>query len=168
VEIRGWHRPGWQLKLAVMRLIFPALLACLLVACTSTERTLVVKQFTLRDSGDPGQDNPMVRGETQRRMYGAVSQGEREDRLGQYYTVQWWDQSEVGHSAELIFDYRQAATGERVKREVRGFDPEATSGQAEFEFIGEDFRRDGRVLAWRVALMRGGYELASKQSYLWE
>jgi len=156
------------MRLAVMRLILPGMLACLLVACTSTDRTLVVKQFTLRDSGNPDRDDPMVRGEIQQRMYGAVSDSERRDRLGQYYTVQWWDQSEVGSPAELVFDYQQAATGSEVKREVRGFDAEATSGQAEFRFVGEEFRKDGRVLAWRVALMRGGYELASKQSYLWE
>ena len=31
------------MKLAVMRLILPGMLACLLVACASTDRTLVVK-----------------------------------------------------------------------------------------------------------------------------
>jgi hypothetical protein len=127
-----------------------------------------VKQFTLRDSGRPDGDDPMVRGEVQRRMYGAVSNSERRDRLGQYYTVEWRDESLVGKPVELVFDYQQAVTGSRVKRETRGFDAQATSGRAEFKFIGEEFRRDGRVLAWRVALMRGGRELAAKQSYLWE
>jgi hypothetical protein len=156
------------MKLALMRIILPALLACLLVACSSTDQTLVVKQFTLRDAGNPDGDDPMVRGEIQRRLYGAVSESERQDRLGQYFTVQWNDDSGVGQAVEVVFDYQQASTGSRLKREVRGFDPEATSGQAEFKFIGESFRQEGRVLAWRAALKRGGRELASEQSYLWE
>jgi hypothetical protein len=97
-----------------------------------------------------------------------VSRSEREDRIGQYYTVQWWDADGVGEPVEVVFDYQQAATGSRVKRETRGFAADATSGIAEFRFIGETFRRDGRVLAWRVALLRGGRELASEQSYLWQ
>jgi len=167
-EIRGWHRRVRRMKLAVMRFVIPVLLACLVSACSTTDRPLVVKQFVLRDSGNPDGDDPMVRGEIQRRFYGAVSDRERRDRLGQYYTVQWQDESGVGEPVELVFDYQQASTGARVKREVRGFDPSATSGQAEFQFIGEGFREKGRVLAWRAALMRGGRELASEQSYLWE
>jgi hypothetical protein len=157
------------MRLSAMKFLMPALLAMpagrLLL---DGPDPLVVKQFTLRDSGNPEGDDPMVRGEIQRRLYGAVSNSERRDRLGQYFTVIWNDASGVGQPVELVFDYQQASTGARVKREVRGFDPEASSGQAEFQFIGEPFREEGRVLAWRAALVRGGKELASEQSYLWE
>lgn len=168
VQIRGWHR-GWVgLRLRVMKGAWLVMVAVLLVSCSGPEQALTIKQFTLRDAGNPEGDDPMVRGEVQRRLYGAVSASEREDRIGQYYTVQWHDDSALGKPVEVVFDYQQAATGSRVKRETRGFDPQSSSGQTEFKFIGEEFRDNGRVLAWRVALMRGGRELASKQSYLWE
>ena len=47
--------------------------------------------------------------------------------LNLYVTArQWWDADGVGETVEVVFDYQQAATGSRVKRETRGFAADAT------------------------------------------
>lgn len=150
-----------------MRHAWLGLCGLLLAACAGPNEPLEVKQFTLREAGLPDGDDPMVRGEVRRRLYGAVSPSEREDRIGQYYTVLWSDAG-AGAPVRVTFEYQQAASASQVKSAWQDFDPSTTSGRAEFHVVGEDFRRNGRVLAWRVSLRRGEREVASRQSYLWE
>ena len=145
-----------------------ALAGLVLVGCAGTKDPLVVKQYTLRDATVPSMDDPMVRGEVLHRLYGAVSWSERLDRIGQYYTVLWSDPQGVGRPVRVVFEYQQAASGDAVKRQVLKFAPEDASGKAEFRIVGEDFRKNGRVLAWRISLWRGEKEVAGEQSYLWE
>ncbi len=40
--------------------------------------------------------------------------------------------------------------------------------KTEFAIIGDDFFDDGRVIAWRAALIVDGRIVATRQSYLWE
>ncbi len=145
-----------------------AALGMLVAGCAGTEDPLVVKQYTLRDATVPSMDDPMVRGEVLVRLRGAVSWSERLDRLGQYFTVLWSDAEGAGQPVVVVFEYQQASTGAAVRRKTLEFAPDAVSGKAEFDVIGEDFRKNGRVLTWRVSLLRGDDEVASRQSYLWE
>lgn len=148
-------------------MLMTGLVVALLASCAGPGGdTLTVKQFTLRDTNPAVGDDLMVRGEVNRRLFGAVSPSERRDRLGQYYTVLWNDESGSG-PAEVVFEYQQAATGALVKRSFRRFEAGAKAGQADFQVTGEDFRKNGRVLAWRVGLRRDDREVASRQSYLW-
>jgi hypothetical protein len=55
-----------------------------------------------------------------------------------------------------------------VKRQVRKFDANATEGKAEFRIVGDDYVKGGRVLAWRISLVRGGKEISHRHSYLWQ
>jgi len=154
---------------AMNRAWMAAAAGMLVAGCAGTQEPLLVKQYTLRDAAVPSMDDPMVRGEVLHRLHGAVSWSERIDRLGQYFTVLWSDEPKgAGEPVAVVFEYRQAATGDAVKRKVREFGAGEVSGKAEFDVIGEDFRKNGRVLAWRVSLRRGGQEVASRQSYLWE
>jgi len=147
------------------RLILVAVTA-LLASCASRQ-PLVVKQSTLRDTvADFGQD-PMIRGEKLRRLHGAIGVNEQAQRLGQYYTVIWHDEA-VGTPAEIVFEYQQGGSGSRVKKQTRTFDPSATTGQTEFSIIGDNYTKGGKVLAWRISLHRGGREIASQRSYLWQ
>jgi len=139
-----------------------------LAGCGGSLDPLVVKQYTLRDATLPSMDDPMVRGEVLHRLYGAVSWSERLDRLGQYYTVLWSEREGVGEPVRVVFEYQQAASGDKVKRQFQEFAPKEVEGKAEFKVIGEDFRKNGRVLAWRISLWRDKKEVASEQSYLWE
>ncbi len=109
----------------------------------------------------------MVRMEKARRLSGAVSMEERRSRLGQYYTMSWNDAARAGE-VSVIFQYQQGATASLVKRMVRNFPAADSCGKAEFAIIGDDYFKNGRVLAWKATLQRGGKIIATRQSYLWQ
>ena len=137
-----------------------------LAACSGPVDPLIVKQFTLRDQETSLVDDPMVQNEKLRRLHGAVSIGERKQRLGQYYTVLW--NADAGAEKEIVFRYQQGASGSRIK-ELRRTIPAGTSeGKEEFSIIGDNYFKNGRVLAWKIDLTANGETIASKQSYLWE
>lgn len=141
----------------------------LLTACAGPREGLVVKQFQLRDQVIDASDEPLVRMEKERRLRGAVSMAERRDRLGQYYTLIWSDPSGVGHGpVELNFQYQQGATASLVKRMVKSFPATNSGGTAEFAVIGENYFKNGKVLAWKATLQRGKRVIATRQSYLWQ
>lgn len=149
---------------------YPLIFAtCLLGACSPQTEPLVIKQFTLRDQDTQGESDPMVRNEKLRRLHGAVSMEERKGRLGQYYTVLWNDPA-TGKTAkisrEIRFQYLQG--GSRVKTMTRTLSPDQSTGKVDFAIIGDDYFKNGRVLAWKMDLTIDGVAIASKQSYLWE
>jgi hypothetical protein len=130
---------------------------------------LVVKQSQVRDQVRNADDEPMLRMEKERRLHGAVSMAERRQRLGQYYTLLWHHPAGAGRGpVELLFQYQQGATASRVKHLTKQFPASATEGQADFAVIGDDYFKGGKVLAWKASLRRGGRELATRQSYLWQ
>jgi hypothetical protein len=152
-----------------VKLVICLPLVLLLAACAGPGDPLIVKPFLLRDQvRDSGLD-PMVRMEKERRLRGAVSMEERRQRLGQYYSLQWHDAAGAGQGeVEIVFQYRQGGSGSRVKRMSRSFASDETRGTAEFAVIGDDYFEGGRVLAWKATLTRGGREISSRRSYLWE
>ncbi len=143
-----------------------ALLA--LASCAGPRETLVVKQYLLRDQTRDSGAEPMARMEKERRLRGAISMDERRQRLGQYYTLLWSDPEGAGTGpVEVVFEYRQGATGSRVKRMAKSFPAADAEGGASFSVVGDDYFENGRVLAWQASVSRGGRELASSRSYLW-
>jgi hypothetical protein len=111
----------------------------------------------------------MARMEKSRRLYGAVSASERHQRLGQYYTFLWNDPTGAGQApVEAVFEYQQGATASMVKRHKVSFPASQSHGKAEFQVIGDDYFKGGRVLAWRATLRRGSRVISSQRSYLWQ
>jgi hypothetical protein len=152
-----------------MKAIFSLMAGLLLVACSGPPQPLVVKQYLLRDQVRRPGDEVVVGMEKERRLYGAVSMEERRQRLGQYYTMLWSDPAGAGQGkVDVVFLYQQGGTGSLVKRAVKSFPASATEGIAEFSVIGDNYFKGGRVLAWKTVLTRGGKELASRKSYLWQ
>jgi len=144
-------------------------LALLLGACTGPPEALVVKQFQLRDQSPTSTDEPLVRMEKERRLRGAVSLSERKEKLGQYYTLIWNDAAGAGQGeVDVIFQYQQGASASRIKRMTQTFGSGETKGKADFAVIGQDYFKNGRVLAWKATLQRGKRVIATKQSYLWQ
>ncbi len=143
------------------------MVAAAMVMSCAERQVLEVKPLHLREIGGDEGDDPMIRGERQRRMHGAISVAEQGEKLGYYYTVLWNDGDESA-AGEVVFEFQQGSTGSRVKRMTHQIPAGEGSGQAEFSLIGEDYRKGGRVLAWRCKLFRDGREVASKQSYLWQ
>jgi hypothetical protein len=144
-----------------------AMISATLLGSCGSPQVLDVRPLHVREVGDGENDDPMVRGELRRRFHGAVSVGEQGDRLGYTYTVLWNDASSTS-PGEIVFEFQQGSTGSRVKRMAHTIPAGETSGRAEFAILGEDYRKGGRVLAWRCKLIRDGREVASRHSYLWQ
>lgn len=138
----------------------------LIVGCAGSSDPLTVKMQTLRDQDMNQTDDPMVRHEKARRLYGAVSMAERRQRLGQYYTILW--NADPAAEKEIRFEYLQGKSGSRVKNMQRDIVPGTSSGEVEFAVIGDDYFDNGRVLAWKCSLVSNGEVIATEQSYLWE
>ena len=143
-----------------------AVLFLCLAACSAPVEPLMIKQFTLRDQENSVADDPMVQNEKLRRLHGAVSIEERKQRLGQYYTVLW--NADAAAEKEIVFRYQQGASGSRIKEMHRTLPTGSSSGKEEFSIIGDNYLKNGRVLAWKIDLTANGETITSKQSYLWE
>ena len=141
----------------------------MLGACASTKQPLVVKQFRMLNLRPDTIEDPIIRGEKQRRLYGAVSLKEQTSRLGVYYTILWTipPGTPVGE-VEVLFEFQQGATASLVKHLVKRFPASQSSGNVEFAIIGKDYLNNGRVLAWKTSLSRGGQLVATKKSHLWQ
>lgn len=151
-----------------MRCLFGLLLTLCLTGC-STRSSLEVDSFFMRDFSTPETDEPMVRMEKLRRLHGALTAAERNDRLGHYYTMHWSDPAGAGKGEiEIVFEYQQGSTASQVKRQWQRFASSDRKGKAEFRVTGNDYLKGGRVLAWKATLKRGGREIESHHSYLWE
>jgi hypothetical protein len=144
----------------------PLLLVGFLAACSSPG-ALEVRPYHIREVSLRGDGEPLIDAEEKRRMYGAVGVREQEQRLGIYYDVLWEDDA-VGEPARVVFEYQQASTASKVLKKVQDFSADTRKGKAEFQVIGDDYLKGGRVLAWKCTLLRGGREVASRHSYLWE
>lgn len=161
---------AWRFNRAMQCVLNTVLgLACLfLMSCSSSEQTLQVKSFVLRDQERDTGIDPWARMEKLALLHGAISLEERKARLGQYYTVLWNDDSELEQPVRIVFEYQQGGTANKVKTMKREFAPFQSSGRASFAVIGEECRENGRVLAWQVTLFRGDREVDSRRSYLWK
>lgn len=156
-------------SIAVVKYAALAFVGMLLASCASSRDSLVVKQFQLRDQKRDQGEEPMARMEKERRLRGAVSMEERRQRLGQYFTLLWSDPDGVGSGpVELVFEYRQGATGSMVKRYRQDFPASDAEGVGEFSVIGDNYFDNGKVLAWRAVVLRDGDEIAVRKSYLWD
>jgi len=145
------------------------LLLLLLGACSGKPETLVVKQFKMLNQQTDTVEDPMVRGERQRRLYGSVSMAERAARLGVYYTILWnLPPDAPAGEVEVLFEFQQGATASLVKHMAKRFPASQMSGKVEFAVLGQDYLTNGRVLTWKATLSRGGRVLATKQSHLWQ
>ncbi len=154
-----------------MRLVLTAL-ACIgglvLGGCSPSSETIRVKTFVLRDQERDTGIDPWARMEKQALLHGAISMEERSQRLGQYYTVLWNHSSDTKQAVRVLFEYQQGATASMVKSREQTFPAHETSGRASFAVIRDDYRDNGRVLAWQATLFRGDQEIASRRSYLWK
>lgn len=152
-----------------MRCLTGLLVILCLTGCSATRSSLEVDSFFMRDFSTPETDEPMVRMEKLRRLHGALTAAERNDRLGHYYTMHWSDPAGAGKGEiEIVFEYQQGSTASQIKRQWQHFASSDRRGKAEFRVTGNDYLKGGRVLAWKATLKRGGREIASHHSYLWE
>jgi hypothetical protein len=142
------------------------------IGCSTENQNLCVDKFTLRSIKIEDHDAAMVRGDQQRRLYGAVTIEEHKQRIGQYYTLSWnlLNQPEINNwdsPVQLVFRYNQASTGNKIKTTSKTYPLGTKQGKWAFNNIGHDYAEGGRILAWRADLIYGGQIISTKESYLW-
>ncbi len=112
------------------------------------------------DAGDK-----MIDFERLRYDYGAVSNEERRQRRGNYFTF-WWHAARPAN-LKVRLEYRQANLGAYVQAKEVEVIARRGSNKTKFEIIGDEYLDDGRVLAWRAVLIEDGKIVALTQSFLW-
>lgn len=109
----------------------------------------------------------MVRFESNYLLYGAVSNEERREREGHYYSFPWKTSDKVSEAA-LLFEYRQANTGAEVHALRVPIEDVRRRNVTHVQIVGEPYQLNGKVTAWRATVERNGSAVSSKQSYLWD
>lgn len=154
------------MKYSSFLLALPLVLLC---ACASSEPELDVSVYKLKDTKSYSRENPVARGEQQKRLRGAVTGVDRRARLGGYYTIDWDRGKEYDSTApvRVVFLYRQAATASKVHRLQKDYPASTRKAVTEFSVIGEQYAQNGRVLNWRCEVYSGEELMAHEQSYMW-
>ena len=142
------------------------------IGCSTENQNLNVDKFTLRTIKIEDNNSAMVRGDQQRRLYGAVTIEEHKQRIGQYYTLRWNllnhpETKQEDKPVKLVFLYQQASTGNQIKTASKTYPLGTTQGKWAFNNIGNQYAKAGRILAWRADLIYGGQLISTKESYLW-
>lgn len=103
--------------------------------------------------------------ERKRVNFGAVTQLDRRERWGHYYTFFW----RTNRAADLTvrFEYRQQNLGSLVQAQEIQYPAAKGSLKSDFKVIGDDYEQDGKVTAWRAVLIENGKIVALNQSFLW-
>jgi hypothetical protein len=147
--------------------------ACFIViGCSSKNCNLSVDKFTLRSIKIEDNNSAMIRGDQQKRLFGAVTLEEHKQRIGQYYTLTWnlIDRPEtqpLDQPVQLVFKYQQAVSGNVVKSISKTYPQGIPEGKWEINNIGYNYAKGGRILSWRAELYYGKNLISAKESYLW-
>ncbi len=154
-----------------LRLGCLAILASSLVACSSAVegpggRIGKVKYYHLMPNYAQRSQEPPIVFEREHHLYGAVTKEQIMDRFGHYYAVFWQADDRAG-PVTVRFEYQQALSGlsKRVQEQI--VDDIRRSNVSKFQVTGGEYSKSGRVVAWRVSVLRGKEELVSQQSALW-
>ncbi|MEA3207555.1 MAG: hypothetical protein QOE70_612 [Chthoniobacter sp.] len=107
----------------------------------------------------------MISFERQRINFGAVTQIDRQQRYGSYYTFFW--RADRKADLTLRFEYRQQKLGSYVQAKELAYQGAKGSVQSQFQVIGDDYTEEGKVTAWRALLIEDGRIVGLTQSFLW-
>jgi hypothetical protein len=148
-----------------------AILAFALSACSSAVvgpggKIAKVKYYHLMPFFTPQTTNPTILFERQHFIYGAVTKKEIVDRFGHYYAFFWKANDRTG-PVTVRFEYQQAQSGLSKHVQEVVVDDVRRSNISKFQVAGPEYQKSGRVIAWRVSILRGKDELVSQQSALW-
>jgi hypothetical protein len=150
--------------------ILLAVAAAGLVSCASSPKDAEISKVNYyRFNGKKNivTADPSISFEQKYYLHGAVSQEEIEGREGVYYNVHWAIKDRT-QPVKLQLQYRQSKTGSLLySKEVEITDIKR-SNTTELSVIGDEWKTNGHVTAWKISLMRGKEELAEHHSYLWE
>ena len=100
------------------------------------------------------------------RLYGALSNADRNQRYGNYFDFFWRVKRPANVTVRL--EYRQEKLRAFVQAREISYANAKGNFKTEFTIIGDDYLADGRVTAWRCLLIENGRIVAENRSYLWE
>jgi hypothetical protein len=100
------------------------------------------------------------------RLYGAISNADRNQRYGNYLDFFWRVKRPANVTVRL--EYRQEKLRSFVQAREISYANAKGNQKTEFAIIGDDYLQDGRVIAWRCLLIENGQIVAENRSYLWE
>ena len=67
----------------------------------------------------------------------------------------------------IKFEYLQSKSGLSKHVQEQVIDDIRRSNVSKFQVVGPEYQKSGRVIAWRISILRGKEELVSQQSALW-
>lgn len=148
----------------VLSLVFPA--------CTQVTHITDISDLPVKSTSIPGSgwENSPLRAHALYVLYDANSPRSRENFVGDYYYVNWYD-AEPQKAVKLVMRYTQARTTRQVlSREIVLSEPRSSAGSRKnrFAFNGNDHAKGGDILSWRIELYVDGELKDARQSYLWE
>ncbi|MBQ2379445.1 MAG: hypothetical protein II295_03535 [Akkermansia sp.] len=157
-----------------VNMILGAMAAVMLASCGSYKVSTIteVSDLPLKSTSEPSWniDNAPRRAHSKYLMYGARTNKERLNRVGDYYYVRWYDAS-PSKPTKLVMRYTQALTASKeITRTVEIKEPRqsASTQLTKFFFDGAERRRRGDILSWRMELYVDGKLTDTEQSYLWQ
>lgn len=109
--------------------------------------------------------NQMIDFERERMSYGAVTNDQVAAREGHYFDF-WWRAERPAHITVRL-EYRQQNLGAFVQAQEVDVPLAKGTIETKFKVVGDDFRNEGRVTAWRALLIENGKVVALTQSFLW-
>ncbi len=121
------------------------------------------------DPRDPRTQKPttsaMIQFERARVNFGAVSGYDRAERYGHYFNVWWKTRKPADVTVRL--EYRQENIASHVQAKELHYTAQKGTVESKFTVIGDEYRDDGKITAWRLLLIVDGKIVGLRQSFLW-
>ncbi len=117
-------------------------------------------------STNPGIAEASMNFESTYRLYGAITEADKRQRMGNYFDFFWRAKRPANVIVRL--EYRQDKLRSFVQAREVSYPNAKGNYKTEFAVIGDDYLNDGRVIAWRCLLIENGRIVAQNLSYLWE
>ena len=109
--------------------------------------------------------NTSINFERQRSLFGAITQVDRRERYGEYFTFFWRAKRQT--EITIRFEYRTQNLGSFVQAQELTYPYAKGTLKTDFKVVGDDYEEDGRITAWRALLIENGKIVALNQSFLW-
>jgi hypothetical protein len=148
------------------------LVAQLSVSCSSTDSGGVaqitkVNPYHLKPGTFIQTEDQMISFEQRHHLHGAITAEDYAAKFGHYFTI-FWKTSAKGSNVTVRLEYLQAKTGPTVHVKETVVASAKGKNITDISIIGEDYAKNGPILAWRVSLISGDQTLGEYKSFQWK
>ncbi|MEO6742149.1 MAG: hypothetical protein ABIP20_18035 [Chthoniobacteraceae bacterium] len=110
-------------------------------------------------------EDAMIDFERRRVNYGAITAVDFIERRGYYFNV-WWSAKQPA-DITVRLEYRQEKLGAHVQAKEVRFPVANGTHETKFTVIGDEYKENGKITAWRLLLIEKGRAVGLYQSFLW-